>query len=278
MGLLTRAMGDRVAQALACVWEDAPGVFATEARAVALRGAERVQTGGKEPIARLYDAALRMLDIPRIPLFVRRGTEPLRAHVVLTSPPSALLTGFPNEDNSDVRFALGRALAGAMPTSVLAIGPEHADARAIWSALLAAFGPPESSRAVVRGGGKLAEDLWEALPARTQRRLQSMLATVGHGDFEDAVPRLRQAGSRVGLFLTGDFGAAARALLLEAAGGDGAPITLVGESLRTVCARSPAIVDLFLLAVSPEYAEARWRPAASSPRVAKPTPGRPRGN
>jgi len=278
LGLLTRASGDWAAQVLACVWEGAPGLFATEARGVALRGAERVKTGGTEPIARLYDAALRMLDIPRVPLFVRRGPGPLEAHVVLTNPPSALLTGFPNEDNTQVRFALGRALAGALPTAALAMGPEPADARAIWSALLAAFGPPESSRSVGRGGGKLAEDLWQALPPRTQRRLQSVLGTVGNADFEDAVRRARQAGSRVGLFLTGDFGAAARTLLLESLGEAAEPTTLVGESLRSVCVRSPAIVDLFLLAVSPEYADARWKPASSSQKLRRVTGGRPRGN
>jgi hypothetical protein len=190
--------------------------------------------------------------------------------VILTSPPSALLTGFPNEDNSEVRFALGRALAGAQPTAVLAVSPEIDEVRAIWSAMLAAFGPPESSRAIGRGGGKLPEALWQALPPRMQRRLQTMLASVSHADIEPAVARARQAGHRVGLFLTGDFGVAARALLLESTGGDDEPATLIGESLRSVCVRNPAVVDLFLLAVSPEYAEARWRPAASSasrPRV-----------
>lgn len=215
-----------------------------------------------------------MLDIPRIPLFVHRGAEPLAPKVVLTSPPSALLSGYPNEDNAEVRFALGRALAGALPTSVLAVGPELDEVRATWSSLLAAFGPPESSRTVERGGGKLAEQLWQALPPRTQRRLQTMLASVGHLDIDPAVVRARQAGYRAGLFLTGDFGVSARAVLLDTPTTGDEPATLSGESLRAVCGRSAAVLDLFLLAVSPEYADARWRPASSSQNIPRVSPGR----
>jgi hypothetical protein len=265
VGLLTRASGDRVAQALACVWEGAPQVFATEAQAKELRGAERVVAGSSSPIAGVYEAAVRLLNIPRIPLFVRRAAEPLTGRVVITSPPSVLLTGFPNEDNPDVRLALGQALAGALPTGVLAVGPSVEEGRAHWEALLAAFGPPESSRSVGRGPGRLAEALWQALPARTQRRLQTMLATVSHADFELAVQRVRQAGYRVGLFLTGDFGVVGRALMLEGPGGAGSgPPTLVGQTLRQMCAQSAAVLDLFQVAVSPEYADARWRAGSPS--------------
>jgi hypothetical protein len=273
LALLTRASGDRVAQALACVWEGASQVFATEAHATELRGAERVVAGGSSPIANLYEAAVRLLDIPRIPLFVRRGAEPLTGRVVMTSPPSVLLTGFPNEDNADVRLALGQALAGAMPTGVLLASPTLEEGREHWAALLAAFGPPESSRSVARGSGHLAEALWQSLPARTQRRLQTMLASVSREDFEPAVQRVRLAGHRVGLFLTGDFGVVGRALMLDAPGGVGSgPATLVGQSLREVCAndaRYPGVLDLFHLAVSSEYADARWRVASpsSSPRL-----------
>jgi cellulose synthase operon protein C len=270
MSLLTQASGDPVAQALACVWEGAPQVFATEEHAMELRGAHRVVTGGSSPIAWVYEAAVRLLDIPRIPLFVRRGSDPVAARVVLTSPPSVLLTGFPNEDNAEVRLALGQGLAGALPTGVLTVGPRPEEARAQWDALLAAFGPPESSRLVGRTSGRLAEALWQALPARTQRRLQTMLSSVTHEDFEPAVSRVRQAGYRVGLFLTGDFGVTGRALLLESSGGPRSASTLVGHGLRHICATQPLIVNLFQLAVSPEYADARWRitpPSSSKVRV-----------
>jgi Tfp pilus assembly protein PilF len=265
LALLTRASSDHVAQALACVWEEAPGLFATDAAILALEGAERVQAGGSSPIARLYEAAMRLLDIRPVPLFVRRKAEPFVARVVMTSPPSALLLGCPTDDNSAVRFALGEVLASALPTSVLAVAPEPLEARAIWEAVVTAFGPPEASRSVEVGKGRLAEALWQALPARTQRRLQVLLAAVGPNDLSEAVERTRQAGRRVGLFLTGDFGFSARMLLAEAFGSAGnEPVTLDGQSLGQLCATYPAILDLFRLATSPEYADARWRPGSPS--------------
>jgi hypothetical protein len=265
LALLTRASSDRVAQALACVWEEAPGLFATDEATPALEGAERVQAGGTSPMARLYEAAIRLLDIHAVPLFVRRSDEPLVARVVMTSPPAALLTGCPSDDNSCVRFVLGQALASALPTSVLAMAPSPDEARGIWEAIVAAFGPPEASRSMGLGRGHLPEALWQALPARTQRRLQAMLATVRHYDLDEAVERMRQAGRRVGLFLAGDFGFAGRLLLAEKIGSTGGePPTLVGQSLSQICALHPSILDLFRLAISPEYADARWRPGSPS--------------
>jgi hypothetical protein len=254
--------------------------FSNEDHAKELRGAERVVAGGSSPIGNLYEAAVRLLDIPHIPLFVRRAAEPLVGSVILTSPtPSVLLRGFPNEDNADVRLALGQALAGAMSTGVLLAAPAREEGLEYWAALLAAFGPPESSRSVAKGPLRIAETLWQTLPARTQRRLQTMLASLTHEDFEPAVQRVRQAGYRVGLFLTGDFGAIGRAVMLDAPGGAGSgPATIVGQSLRGVCANEkayPGFLDLFQLAVSPDYADARWRIATpSSSRRLKLSSGR----
>jgi hypothetical protein len=175
-----------------------------------------------------------------------------------------LITGCPTDDNSNLRFALGQALAFALPTAVLAMAPEPDQARGIWGAIVAAFGPPEASRSVALGKGHLAEALWQALPARTQRRLQTTLATSRHEDLDDAMDRMRQIGRRVGLFLTGDFGFAARLLLASRAGTAHEPRALVGQSLRQICALHPSILDLFRLAISAEYADARWRPGSPS--------------
>jgi hypothetical protein len=234
-----------------------------DAAGLALEGAERVQAGGTtSPIARVYEAAVRLLDIRAVPLYVRRGPDPLVARVVLTSPPAALLYGCPNEDSSSVRFALGRALASALPTAVLAAASEPDELRSIWAAMVAAFGPPEASRTLALGKGHLAEALWQALPGRTQRRLQTLLATIGQKDLDETLERTRQAERRVGMFLTGDFGFSVRLLLAEGLGSaDSEPSP---RSLRQLCAIHPSILDLFRLAVSPEYADARWRPGSPS--------------
>jgi hypothetical protein len=64
----------------------------------------------------------------------------------------------------------------------------------------------------------------------------------------------------VGLFLAGDFGTAARALLSERR----VSLQLLGDphSLAPLCSELPDLADLLRLAVSPEYAEARWHPVA----------------
>jgi hypothetical protein len=101
-----------------------------------------------------------------------------------------------------------------------------------------------------------------------------MLSSVEHEDFERSVLRVRQAGYRVGMFLAGDFGVAGRALVLESSGRGSGPPTLGGHSLRHLCATQPGILDLFQLAVSPEYADARWRATPSSQSKLRTTSGR----
>jgi hypothetical protein len=64
------------------------------------------------------------------------------------------------------------------------------------------------------------------------------------------------------MFLAGDFGWAARAVLAEAPTRAEMPLSLT--TLRTLCAHVPALADLLRLAVSPEYADARWHPVADS--------------
>jgi hypothetical protein len=62
------------------------------------------------------------------------------------------------------------------------------------------------------------------------------------------------------MFLAGDFAFAARALLAEQAHRAEEPPSL--STLRTLCEAVPALADLLRLAVSPEYAAARWHSAA----------------
>jgi hypothetical protein len=69
----------------------------------------------------------------------------------------------------------------------------------------------------------------------------------------------------VGLFLSGDFASASRALLAEVGSRSGEPLSLT--SLRGLCEEVPALADLLRLAVSPEYASARWHVVApNAPR------------
>jgi hypothetical protein len=266
--LLARPSMDASGEALALLWEGAMQLFVRAAASYGITGVERVVPGASSPIARLYEAAMRVLDAPRIPLFVPRSNAgPPASQVALLTPPSVILTGDVREDTTEARFALGRGMSTALPQNVLRLGLPPAEARALLEAMRAAFGPPEGSRQVEGRAARLAESFWQIVPARTQRRLQELLGAASLPDYEELVARAHQSGRRVGLFLAGDFAYAARALLSESATRVEEAPTLA--SLRSLCEQVPQLADLFRLAVSPEYAEARWHAVApTTPRGA----------
>jgi tetratricopeptide (TPR) repeat protein len=270
LALLTRPASDISGEALALLWEGATQLFAREASSYGITGVERVVPGNSSVIARLYEVAMRVLEAPRIPLFVPRMTAgtPV-AHVAVLSPPSVILAGDVREETTELRFALGRGMAAAMPQSVLRLGLPPVEARAVLDAMRAAFGPPEMGRRVDARAARLAESFWQIMPARAQRRLQELLGAVREGEhleYEDLVARAHQAGRRVGLFLAGDFAYVVRLLLSESSSrAEYQPPSLT--TLRGLCEALPAMADLLRVAVSPEYAQARWHAVApAAPR------------
>ncbi|HVJ91919.1 MAG TPA: hypothetical protein VM580_19095, partial [Labilithrix sp.] len=224
-------------------------------------------------LSRLYEATIRLLDTPRFALFQKRMSigksrkgelsfdeegEPLALSVALVSPPSAILSGDAREDSSQLRWVLGQALSAVLSQNTLVLGLPESEARSLWSVILAAFGPP-GLVTVDRKDAQLADLLWQTLAPRTQRRLKELLAATDATPFELVLERAKQSGRRVGMFLTGDFGHAARTLLLEVAPHELPELEKPG-GLERLCARIPALADLLRLAVRPEYADARWHP------------------
>jgi hypothetical protein len=263
---LTRPSHEPAGDALAAVWEGAGSLFTKSPMAYAITGVERVMPGTTSPLARAYELAVRLLDVRRIPLFYKRAAGTPSSTVMLVNPPSALVTGDAQEDSVDIRFALGQAIAWALPQHAILFGMTEDDARRVWSAVLGAFGPTELGRGVDPAAAKLAEGFWQTIPSRAQRRLQELLATAHAHDFDPLLAAARQSGRRVALFLTGDFGFTARALLRER-GVDPAEAALEGGLLR-LCNEHTPLADLLRLAVSPEYADARWRAvSAQSSRI-----------
>jgi len=257
--LLTRHSHEPAGEAVALVWEGATTTFVRTPASYAITGLERIVPGGSSILARLYEISVRLLDAPRIPLFVRRATGQLSHLVALLQPPSAILSCDTREDSAELRHALGQALSAALSQNALVLGLSESEARSMWSAVCGAFGPPELGRALDGESAKLAETFWQVLPARTQRRLKELLTAGHHTRFELLVERARQSGRRVGLFLTGDFGFAARALVREQASLRPEALSSPG-GLAVACAQIPALADLFRLAVRAEYADARWHP------------------
>ncbi len=217
LAFLARPSMDASGEALSLLWEGAMQLFVRDAASYGITGVERVVPGPTSAIARLYDAAMRALESPRIPLFVPRATAgtPV-SHVAVLQPASVILAGDVREETPELRFALGRGMSAALPHNVLRLAMAPAEGRALVEALRAAFGAPDAGHRLDARAARLAESFWQIIPARTQRRLQELLGAAVVSEYEDLVGRAHQSGRRVGLFLAGDFASATRALLAEA--------------------------------------------------------------
>jgi tetratricopeptide (TPR) repeat protein len=268
--LLVRPSMGASGEALGLLWEGAMQLFVRDAASYGITGVERVVPGPTSTIARLYEAAMRILAPPRIPLFLSRSTAAApSAHIALLSPPSVVLAGDVREESAELRFTLGRGMSAALAQNVLRLGLPATEGRAVVDALRAAFGPPEIGRRVDPRAARLAESFWHIVPARTQRRLQEMLSSASPADYEQLVTGAQQSGRRVGMFLAGDLACAARVLMAELA--PRLEGTLLIDNLRHLCEELPLLADLLRLAVIREYADARWHAVPPSPRGSMPT-------
>ncbi len=267
LAMLLRPSMDAAGEAYALLWEAATRHFVREAASYGISGVERVVPGPSSTVARLYEAAVRILDSPRIPLFVLRRDGPPKSEVALLSTPSVMLTGNVRDDSSELRFALGRGMAAALPQNALRLGLSPDQGRSLIESLRTAFGPSDLGRGVEPKEARLAQLFWQIVPPRGQRRLQEILVDSDLAGYDELVDRARQSACRLGMFVSGDFACAARAVLAERGEGIETPVSMV--RLRDLCRRVPPLADLLRLAISPEYAEARWHAGASiTPRAA----------
>ena len=143
----------------------------------------------------------------------------------------------------------------ALAPCALLFGLKEQEARVFWNAMHAAFGPPQQGKLDDPSGLRLVETFWSSVSQRTQRRISEILAT-RTDRFEDAVLRAKRSVWRVGLFVCGDFVLTARAILAESGGGRLESLA----DLEPRCAENPILADIFRLAVSPDYAAARFQP------------------
>jgi hypothetical protein len=268
-------------ESLALVWEGAASAFARDPSSYGITGVERVQPGSTAIASRLFEVAIRLLDV-NVVLFLRRtpsresatgASEPRlqtalampRPSVALLSTPAALLTGEVKEEAPPTCYALGQAIAAALPQNALLLGLPEAQARAVWNAVVVSFGPTASARASVPESARYTTLFWTTIPGRLQRRIQQLLGTEAPAH-DDLVRAAVQSTRRVGLFLAGDVGTAVRAVCLEPSVRRTPPAS--PDDLAKLCVDLPEIADLVRLAVSPEYADARWRvPPDGSSRV-----------
>jgi hypothetical protein len=283
LNLLTRHSHEAGGEAFGVAWEAASAIFAKSPSAAGLNGLERIVAGGTTALSRLYEVALRLLDPPRFTLFHKRNVglgapqrgelplveagTPLSMSIALVTTPSAVLSGDASEDTAELRSILGASLSAVLPQNALILGLPDADARSLWNVLQGAFGPP-GIVTVDRKDAHLADMLWQTLAPRTQRRLKELLGNAEATPFELVSERARQSGRRVGMFLTGDFGYAARTALQDFPQVDRQELERPG-GLEKLAKQLPAIADLLRLAVRPEYADARWhQPSQAAQRLA----------
>jgi tetratricopeptide (TPR) repeat protein len=260
--LLTRPSRDSAGEALAALWEGATHLFARDAAVYGLNELERVMPGPASALSRLYEVALRLFDVPRTSLCLAGVTSgPPFSRVALLLPPTVLLSGDVREETAALRFALGQGISAALPQNVMRLGISATEGAALVDAMRAAFGPPEIGRRVDAHAARLAQSFWQTVPARTQRRLQELLGAGSFPGHAELAARAQQSGRRVGMFLAGDFAWAARQFLTESSAGALTVLSL--DTLRPLCEEMPMLADLLRLAVSPEYAAARWHVLAS---------------
>jgi cellulose synthase operon protein C len=262
--LLFRNVDSPLNEALAITWDT--GRYRRDANHYGLTGVERVQPGAATAVGDAYGHIARLLGSARTGLFHRRALGPpsqMSAQVVLLSPPAIVLSGEVREETPELRYALGAALAGAMPEHVLVGGLSEEQLRTLIEALRAAFGPVGPTSRTDPGVARLGQDLWQIVPPRGDRRLREIFAQPQTITYESAVESTRRAMRRAGLFAAGDVPTAINMAIAELGLSLDEPLS-APLGLARACAAHAPLADLLRLATRSEYAEARWH-AASAP-------------
>lgn len=255
-------------EALAVICEGAPQLFRRDLTAYGSSGAERVPLGSRTPIGRVYTLAARLIGLTRVPLFHVRSARKPSWIVALLSPPAILLTGEAQEDTAELRYEIGAALASAMPAHALIAALPRERAQTVLSAVLAAYGPP-SNMPRYPAVAAIAETLWQLLPARAERYMRDLCARVGAQafDYEPVVEHQKLLVRRAGLFVSGDLELAVYRYFAEERLSPPVAIDSAG-GLAAICAAHPTVADLVRLAISPDYAKARWHVPSGPSQVA----------
>jgi hypothetical protein len=173
--------------------------------------------------------------------------------VALLTPPALLVSGDVDEVTPELSFHFGAMMMATSPEYAILFGADPSKVRTLLEALLVSFAPPSGQRPNP-AATRLAALLWESVPPRAQRRLGQLCADPGLFAFDLVIAQARYALRRAGLVVGGDLWTAVAATGEEE--GFVPPDSM--SSLAEACQRSPAVLDLVRLALSPEYAEVRW--------------------
>ena len=243
-------------EALALVWEHAGGLHKKDLGFYGVTGLERVPLNTPTPLGELYSGAARILGMTRTAVFRQSGQDDISMQVALLTPPAVIVAGEVHYQSTQLAFHFGAMLAAAAPEHALLFGCEAPAMTSLLDALALSFGTGNAGGArPAPEVTRIASYFWETIPARVQRRLTQICSDPSLLSWQQMMAASRQALRRAGLIVCGDLPTAIADACFEA--GLTAPTTLGGLA---ECARSSAAVaDLLGLALSPEYAELRFR-------------------
>jgi tetratricopeptide (TPR) repeat protein len=246
-------------EALGIVWEHCQGMYRRDLVSYGISGVQRVPLSAPTPLGQLYRSASRVLGLTRTAVFRLPGQEEIGLQLGLLSPPAVIVSGDITESSPELEFHFGAMLAGAIPEHALLFGlpPEEAEHLLLALALSFGSGRPGSTDRPHPDVSRVASFLWEAIPSRAQRRLTQLCRVPGALDYSAIAASSRRVLRRAGLLACGDIRIAVADACAESAM---TPPTTLAE-LAERASKSAAVADLLALALSPEYAELRFRTA-----------------
>jgi tetratricopeptide (TPR) repeat protein len=255
--MVGRGVYGPAADVLGEVWRSAAHLFVREPAAYGLTGLERVSLTSPSPVGKAYTKAVALLGLGKTPVFQRRTPGAMSLGIAALSPMAVVVSGDVQE-GPELEYRMACMLVGTTPPNAMLFGLPATAVRQLMRALLAAFGPPNTSRERVSESAVLAAELWRALPGAVQRRFGQLYRESEPFTYEDAWARALQATRRAGLLAVGDLSVALKDVLQDP-GIPQAIDTGAQDAYRNLCRVSVSAADLVRFAASSEYAEVRWQ-------------------
>ncbi len=257
MSLIKMGATSTMHEALGIVWEHCQGMYRRDLASYGISGVQRVPLSAPTPLGGLYRSASRVLGMTRTAVFRLPGQDEIAIQLGLFSPPAVIVAGDIAESSPELAFHFGAMLAGANPEHALLFGLPFEQVEYLLQALALSFGAgrPGATDRPHPEVTRVASFLWEAIPSRAQRRLTQLCREADALDFGAIASSSRRVLRRAGLLACGDIRIAIADACVEA--NLSAPRSL--SDLAGCAAESPAVADLLGFALSPEYAELRFR-------------------
>ena len=178
--------------------------------------------------------------------------------VALLVPPAVIIEGQITEPSLELSYHFGAMLAAAAPEHALLFGSAPEEIQDLLEALSLSFGAGHTGgRRPSSEVTRVASFFWETIPPRAQRRLSQLCGEPSELSYATLTSASRRVLRRAGLIVCGDLPTAIADACLES--GLEPPRHLA--ELATCAGQSAAVADLLGLALSPEYAELRFRDA-----------------